>query len=54
MYHNVKFYEKDNELHEIHLPVRLGRLEGIIGPGVYSNISDFNEIKIKLLMFTGS
>ena len=46
MHLNVKFYEKDNEQHEIAFSVRLGSLKSI-------NASDFNEIKI-ILLFTGS
>ena len=41
MYSYVKFYEKDNELHEIHFLVWLGG----ITPGEISNTSDFNENK---------
>ena len=26
---NVRFYEKDNELHEIYFPVQLGGLKGL-------------------------
>ena len=54
MYSNVKFYEKDNELPKIQFPTRLGGLKGVIILGENSNISDFNEIRIILLMFTGN
>ena len=54
MYSDVSFYEKDNEQHEIHFPVQLGRLKVVNSLGEYSNISSFNEISIILLMFTGS
>ena len=54
MYPNVKFYKKDNELHEIHFPVQLGGLKGVNAPVKNSDTSDFNESKIILLMFTGS
>ena len=53
MYSNVKFYEKDNELHEVHFPVRLGGLQGKNTP-VKIQILNFNEIQIILLIFTGS
>ena len=42
MYSNVKFYEKDNKLDEIHFPVRLGGLKRINSPGENSSTSDFN------------
>ena len=55
MYSKVTFYEKDNGLHEIHFPLQLrSGLNGVNAPGENSNITDFNEIKIILLMFTGS
>ena len=54
MYSNVKSYEKENELYEIHFPVRLGGFKGVYGPGENSNTSDVNEIKIILLLFIGS
>ena len=54
MYSNVKFYEKDNEVHEIYFLVRLGGLKDINVASENSNTSDFNEIKIIWLMFTGS
>ena len=54
MYSNVKFYEKDNEQHEINFPIRLGVLKGVNDPGENSNTSDLNEIKIILLIFIGS
>ena len=54
MYSNIKFYEKNNELNEIHLSVRLGGLKGVNVPLENFNTSAFNEIKIILLMFTGS
>ena len=54
MYSNIKFYEKGNEQYKIHFPVRLGDLKEVSIPGENSNTSDFNEIKIMLLMFTGS
>ena len=50
MYSNVKFYEKDNELPEIHFTVKLGSLKGVNTSSENSNTSDFNEIKIILLM----
>ena len=37
-----KFSEKDNELHEIHLPVRLVGLKGWNAPDENSNMSDYN------------
>ena len=54
MYSNVTYYEKDNELHEIHFPVGLGGLMGVNAPGETSNTSDFNKTEIILLMFTES
>ncbi len=42
MYYNVKFYEKDNELCEIHFTVWLEGLKGINAPGKKYNTSDFN------------
>ena len=50
----MKFYEKENELHEIYFLVWLGGLKGVKAPVENSNTSDFNEMKIILLMFTGS
>ena len=54
MYSNVKFYQKDNDVHKIHFPVHLEGLMGVNAPYENSNTSNFNEIKIILLMFTGS
>ena len=54
MYCYVKFYEKDNELKEIHFPVQLRVLEEVNALGENSNTYDFNEINIILMMFTGS
>ena len=54
MYSYVKFYEKDNEQHEIYFSVWLGGLKGVNTPGETSNTSDFSRINIILLMFTGS
>ena len=54
MHSNVKFYEKDNELQEIHFPVWLGGLNYSTASGENSNNSDFNDIKFILLMFSGS
>ena len=51
---NVKVYEKDNEVHKIHFPMLLGGLTVVNAPGENLDISGFNEIKIILLMFTGS
>ena len=42
MYSNVKFYEKDNEQHEIHFSVRFGGLKVGKHAGEYLNTSDFN------------
>ena len=53
MYSNVTFYKKNNGLHEIHFPVRLGGLKGVNASGDNSDTSYFDEIKIILLMFTG-
>ena len=39
---NVKFYEEDNELHEIHFPVWLGVLKEVKVICENSNTSDFN------------
>ena len=41
MYSNIKFYEKENELYEIHFPVRLGGLKVGKRPGENWNTSDF-------------
>ena len=54
MYSNIKFYSKDYVQHKIHIPVWFGGLKEINALGENSNIFDFNEIKIILLMFTGS
>ena len=54
MHSNGKFYEEDNEPHEIHFLVRLGDLKGVNAPCENSNILEFNEIKIILLRFTGN
>ena len=54
MYSNEKFYKIDNELNEIHFPVRLGGFTGVNAPGEYPNNSDLNGFKIMLLMFIGS
>ena len=56
MYSNVKFYKKDNELHEVHFPVRFGRLKGVkaSGKNEINIIFQINEIDIILLMFAGS
>ena len=45
---------KDNEQHEIHFPIRLGALKVVNNSDENSNTSDFNEIRIILLMFTVS
>ena len=54
MYSNEKFYKKDNKLHEIHFLAQLGGLKRGKNPVENSNTTDFNEIKIILLMFTRS
>ena len=54
MYSSVKFYEKVNELQEIHFPLRLEGVKGVNALVENSNISHFTEIKIILLMFTRS
>ena len=40
--HKNKFYEKDNELNEIHFPVQLGSWRQIKIPSENSDTSDFN------------
>ena len=40
MYSNVKFFEKDNKLHEIHFPVQLGGVKRVNIPSENSNTSD--------------
>ena len=47
-------YEKDNESHEIQFLVWSGDLKSVKAPSENLNSFDFNEIKIILLMFTGS
>ena len=46
--------QERQELHEIHFPVQLGGLKKVNAPAENSYTSDFNFIKIILLMFTGS
>ena len=50
---NIKFYTKDNKLCEIHFSVLIGGLKEVNAPCENLNTSDFNEIKIILLIFTG-
>ena len=45
MYSYVKVYEKDNELHKIHFPVRLEGLKRVNAPGENSNTSDLMKLK---------
>ena len=43
MYFYVKFYEKDNELHEIYFSVQLGGLKEAKALGENMNTSDENK-----------
>ena len=45
MYSNVKFYEKDNKLHEIYFAVLLENLKRANNPNENANTSNFNENK---------
>ena len=54
IYSYVKFYKKDNDLHEIYFTVWLEGLKRVNTSGENSNTSEFNEIKIILIMFTES
>ena len=44
MYSNIEFYEKDNDLPEIHFHVWSGSFKYVNAPGENWNTSDFNEI----------
>ena len=54
IYSHVTFCEKDDKLHEIYLPAHIGCLKEVKAPGKNLYTPDCNEIKIILLIFTGS